>query len=944
MTTFQHPSPALPDPGIARRGALPGNFHRRWLAALLVLWMAQTVTAAAADRLQPWSANPRYWQFKGQPVLLLGGSKDDNLFQLPDLEAHLDALRAAGGNYIRNTMSDRQDQGFEVYPFRQRPDGKFDLEQWNEEYWRRFDNLLRWTAERDIVVQIEVWDRFDFSTKNWEPHPYNPKNNVNYTYPQSGFAEHYPDHAGQNKQPFFFTTPKQRNNLVVLKYQQRFVEKLLSYALRHDHVLYCMDNETSAQEAWGAYWAEFIRERARQAGKEVCVTEMWDAWDLKAEEHKRTFDHPERYDFCDVSQNNQKKGQEHWDNFQWVRARIAGTPRPLNTVKTYGADTGRFGNHRDGLERFWRHVIGGVAAARFHRPDSGLGLSQPAIASLRAARKLESVTKLWEVEPANALLSDRADNEAFLAARPGRAYALYFTDGGSVGLDLRGAAGRFDLRWIDIATGEWGNQATIQGGAVVTVSAPARGHWVGAIVKAGAGAASGAGKGPLRVHPANPRYFTDDGERAVYLTGSHTWDNLQDMGDTAPPPAFDFDAYLGFLTKHHHNFIRLWRWELVSWDTKANNEKTAKRLVTAPHPWIRTGPGLALDGRPKFDLQRFDPAYFQRLRSRVTAARDRNIYVSVMLFEGWGLQHVAEAWKAHPFHAENNLNGLNGDADGDGRGLEVHTLQVPAVTRAQEVYVREVIDTVNDCDNVLYEIANESGAYSTEWQEHFIRFIHDHEKTRAKQHPVGMTFQYARDSKQRGSNTNLLASPADWVSPNPDWGRFNYRTNPPPADGRKVILTDTDHLWGIGGNADWVWRSFLRGLNPIFMDPYAQGVLQQGADAAWDPVRRAMGATRRLADRVNLAALTPRGEWASSGYCLADAGNEYLIYLPAGGELTADLTAASGELQVEWMHPVEGSLTAVAPASGGARRALHAPFPGAAVAHLWTRKPQALRR
>ena len=34
--------------------------------------------------------------------------------------------------------------------------------------------------------------------------------------------------------------------------------------------------------------------------------------------------------------------------------------------------------------------------------------------------------------------------------------------------------------------------------------------------------------GPLRVHPQNGRYFTDSGGRAIYLTGSHTWSNLQD--------------------------------------------------------------------------------------------------------------------------------------------------------------------------------------------------------------------------------------------------------------------------------------------------------------------------------------------------------------------------------------------------------------------------------
>lgn len=331
---------------------------------------------------RPWTKNPWYWQYKGKPVLLLGGSKDDNLFQIPDLRDHLEAIKAAGGNYIRNTMSDRKDGGFEVPAFAHRDDGKFDLERWNDEYWTRFENLLKWTAERDIIVQIEVWDRFDHSREHWTRSPYNPKNNVNYTAEQSKLAFEYPDDAIRNTQPFFFTTPKQRNNGVVLRYQQRFVDKMLSHALKYDHVLYCMDNETSGEEAWGAHWAEHIKRKAAEAGKKVCVTEMWDAWDLKSEQHRRTLDHPELYDFGEVSQNNQKRGQEHWDNFQWVRHHIAKHPRPLNTVKTYGADGGRFGNNRDGLERWWRHVIGGAASARFHRPGSGLGLSEPAVNAL----------------------------------------------------------------------------------------------------------------------------------------------------------------------------------------------------------------------------------------------------------------------------------------------------------------------------------------------------------------------------------------------------------------------------------------------------------------------------------------------------------------------------------------------------------------------------------
>ena len=73
----------------------------------------------------------------------------------------------------------------------------------------------------------------------------------------------------------------------------------------------------------------------------------------------------------------------------------------------------------------------------------------------------------------------------------------------------------------------------------------------------------------------------------------------------------------------------------------------------------------------RFDLRRFDPAYFRRLRNRVLAAKARGIYVSVMLFEGWGLQWQGDwRWRSHPFHAPNNVNGIEGDANDDGSGLE----------------------------------------------------------------------------------------------------------------------------------------------------------------------------------------------------------------------------------------------------------------------------------
>ena len=447
-----------------------------------------------------------------------------------------------------------------------------------------------------------------------------------------------------------------------------------------------------------------------------------------------------------------------------------------------------------------------------------------------------------------------------------------------------------------------------------------------------AGAAAGGVRpaaGPLGVSRENPRYFADPGGGIVYLTGAHTWPNLRDMGHTDPPAPFDWPGYLDFLTERHHNFIRLW-----SWDLARHLDESGEVIYSSPFPWPRSGPGEALDGKPRFDLTRFEQSYFDRLRQRVQSAGRRGIYVSIMLFEGWGVQFAGEAWAGHPFNAANNTNGLDGDPDGTGKGLAVCTLEVPAVTRVQEAYVRKVIDSAGDLDNVLYEISNEAGPRSTEWQYHMIRFIKEYEATKAKQHPVGMTFQY-----QGGSNQALFDSPADWISPNPDAADgYNYQENPPPADGRKVILCDTDHLWGIGGNQAWVWKTFCRGMNPLFMDPYLHDTFYTqpatGLDPKWDPVRNSLGYTRRFAEQMDLSKATPSERIASSGYCLATAGEEYLVYLPEGGSVTVDLSAVSGQMMVEWFDPSRAQTHPAGPVAGGSTTSFQAPFVGDAVLYL----------
>jgi hypothetical protein len=425
--------------------------------------------------------------------------------------------------------------------------------------------------------------------------------------------------------------------------------------------------------------------------------------------------------------------------------------------------------------------------------------------------------------------------------------------------------------------------------------------------------------GPLRVSEKNPRYFTDNSGKVIYLTGSHTWNNLVDMTTDISPEKFDYPGYIRWMKSLNHNFMRLWRWELLNWDTQGNWEKEPKKHTVAPHPWLRTGPGLALDGAPKFDLNQFDSEYFDRLEERVKMANDSGIYVSIMLFEGWGLQFSPGAFENHPFHPDNNINGINGDVNGDGSGIEIHTLGNEEILAIQEEYVKHVTDRINQYNNVLYEISNENHPPSTQWQYHMINFIKDYEKTLPKQHPVGMTFQY-----RGGSNQTLFDSPADWISPNPEGG---YRDDPPPADGSKVILTDTDHLWGIGGNQAWVWKSFLRGLNPLFMDPYDCRVLAQSCDPVWmDSIRISLGYTRRLADQMDLLSMIPLPHLASSTYCLANTGSEYLVYLPDIDTVTINLKDAPGTFHAEWFNPNTGEFIKSEIIEGGNEIILQSPY------------------
>jgi hypothetical protein len=449
------------------------------------------------NSIKVYEKNPMYWQYKAKPLLLLGGTVDDNLFQIKNIMEHLDLLESVGGNYVRCTMSSR-DAG-NLKPF-VKENGYFNLNKPNPDYWNRFENLLQLSLERDIIVQVEIWATYDFywGESGWVQNPWNPALNSSYTPHGSNLPAEINYPAQQRNNPFFRSVPELDNNPTVLAFQQKFVDKLMSVALNYPHVLYCIDNETKTRPEWGRYWSEYIRKLAEKEGKEIYVTQMWDNWDptnglvpdavdqhpdlggwyaqntnpemSKWAKPSNTINDPESYQYIDISNNNAQRGEVHYNTALFVKNHVqfSGNPRPVNNVKIYGGMMNTLGQdgeywtgfHKDGEERFWRNIFAGHASARFHRPDYGLGLNHVAQHQIKSMRMLTDAMDFFRHIPANHLLINRDENEAYCLAIKGEEFVIYFTGMGEVALNV--PEGKYEVKWLQIRTSQWSITQTME--------------------------------------------------------------------------------------------------------------------------------------------------------------------------------------------------------------------------------------------------------------------------------------------------------------------------------------------------------------------------------------------------------------------------------------------------------------------------------------------------
>jgi len=448
----------------------------------------------------------------------------------------------------------------------------------------------------------------------------------------------------------------------------------------------------------------------------------------------------------------------------------------------------------------------------------------------------------------------------------------------------------------------------------------------------------------------NHHYFSDGTGKAILLEGSQTWNTLQDWGTGGAVEPLDFAQFQKFLAAHGHNFTLLWTVETPRFCNLPAVVSQPPAFTVSPFPWKRTGPGNATDGKPKFDLAQFDPVYFSRLRERVTALDIAGIYAGVYLFTGEFLNLFRCADDGYPFTGANNINGVDDGYTSGNRGIASVSMTAPnAITNYQAAYMDKMVDTLNDLPNVLWIVSEEAPAASKWWNQFLIAHLRAYEATKPHRHPIGYAAPIGVP------DTVVYDSDADWVAP-------EVKVSPAASCGSgkpacKVNVNDSDHsyfgMWNDTPreNRNWAWENFTSGNSALFMDPYTVDYPREdrnhckdavkgicaAPDGRWDNVRDNLGYILAISRKINLALMYPRDALSSTGHCLAHTelpGAEYLVYAPAGGAFTVDLSAvpASRRLVVRWLNPTTGAeMKGDAVAGGSARQTFTPPFDGDAV-------------
>jgi hypothetical protein len=437
---------------------------------------------------------------------------------------------------------------------------------------------------------------------------------------------------------------------------------------------------------------------------------------------------------------------------------------------------------------------------------------------------------------------------------------------------------------------------------------------------------------PLSLHPENPHYFLFRGEPTLLIGSTEHYGAVLNLD-------FDYLPYLDELAAQKLNVTRTFSGIYVEPQGAFNIERNTLAPADGRYicPWARSDqPGYA-NGGNKFDLNKWDEAYFNRLKDFVAEAGKRSIVVELDLFSNF---YDTLQWRLCPLYIGNNINQVGNIID----HKEVLSLKHPEILDIQEKMVRKIAEALKNYDNLYYEVCNEPYFGDLEaleaWEQHMTSVIADAEKDFRHKHLISQ---------------NIANGALKIEDPNPLVSVFNFHYARPPVTVEMNYALNSaigDNETGFDGIADAAyrkeaWNFILAGgglfnhLDYSFTVGHENGSFtipakQPGGGGPY--LRKQLSVLKGIMDESGFIDLSPADSVIknivkeSQVKVLARKGELYLIYLTRPGQRTASCAISpelpAGNYTGEWIDTKTGKRTAfdIQEHSGGVKTFITPPY------------------
>ncbi len=446
------------------------------------------------------------------------------------------------------------------------------------------------------------------------------------------------------------------------------------------------------------------------------------------------------------------------------------------------------------------------------------------------------------------------------------------------------------------------------------------------------GALAGGRAEPIRAHPQNPHYYLFQGRPTVLITSAEHYGAVINR-------AFDYHAYLDALKSYGLNYTRIYPAAFIEPEGTFHAENTlAPKSVNLIQPWARSQTPGYRSGGNRFDLDRWDPEYFKRLKDFIEQAAARGIVVEVCFFNAQN----KGSWPMSPLYWKNNIQG-EGRTGYNG----VQTLKHPDVLRRQEQFVTRIVQEVNAFDNVILEICDEPTVYGTPkalagpWVEHLVEVVKQAESGLPKKHLLGQQMMGAVGGPIDSSSNpdvSVIVTQYIWETPDEQVGGMKaldelYGSNKP------IDLNETGYYplssWYEGDKAGDVrveaWE-FMVGGGSSFNNLNAMYTVRDPAGKAAEnaPVLQTMQSLKQFIEGFDFLKMRPDRSFVVSGMPagvyyrgISEKGEQYALYhhhsklkpyvyavRPGAYQERLILELPAGTYQADWVNPSNGAVLA----------------------------------